>query len=41
MIDKMVEVLKAEQRDDDDKKEYCGIQLDQTDDKKKSGTEGN
>merc|ERR1719384_762109 len=36
MIDKMVEVLKQEQSDDDHKKEYCGIQLDQTDDKKKA-----
>jgi len=35
MIDKMVAVLKEEQKDDDHKQEYCGIQLDQTDDKKK------
>jgi len=35
MIDNMVEVLKKEQVDDDDKKEYCGIQLDSADDKKK------
>merc|ERR1719220_1771839 len=35
MIDKMVSVLKEEQKDDDHKQEYCGIQLDQTDDKKK------
>jgi len=36
MIDKMVGVLKQEQEDDDNKKEYCGIQFDQTDDKKKA-----
>merc|ERR1719491_319858 len=36
MIDKMVAVLKQEQIDDEHKKEYCGIQLDQTDDKKKA-----
>jgi len=36
MVDKMVAVLKAEQSDDDNKKEYCGVQLDQTDDKKKA-----
>jgi len=36
MIDNMVGVLKEEQIDDDNKKEYCGIQLDQTDDKKKT-----
>lgn len=36
MIDKMVTVLHQEQTDDDNKKDYCGIQLDQTDDKKKS-----
>merc|ERR1719237_79590 len=35
MIDKMVEVLRHEQQDDDDKKEYCGKQLDFADDKKK------
>jgi hypothetical protein len=35
MIDEMVEVLKKEQRDDDDKKEYCASQLDQADDKRK------
>jgi len=35
MIDKMVAILKQEQKDDDHKKEYCGFQLDQTDDKKK------
>jgi septal ring factor EnvC (AmiA/AmiB activator) len=36
MIDKMVGVLKQEQTDDDNKKEYCALQLDQIDDKKKS-----
>jgi len=36
MVDKMVALLKQEQSDDDNKKEYCGIQLDQTDDKKKA-----
>merc|ERR1740121_1283308 len=35
MIDNMVEVLGREQQDDDDKKEYCGKQLDFADDKKK------
>jgi len=35
MIDNMVEILKKEQNDDDHKKEYCGLQLDQADDKKK------
>merc|ERR1719277_2856138 len=38
MIDKMVALLKQEQVDDDNKKEYCGVQLDQTDDKKKAVT---
>jgi len=38
MIDNMVAILKQEQVDDDHKKEYCGIQLDQTDDKKKAVT---
>merc|ERR1719251_373120 len=38
MIDKMVTVLNEEQKDDDHKKEYCGIQLDQSDDKKKAVT---
>merc|ERR1719203_2320176 len=33
--DKMVGVLKNDQADDDDKKEYCEKQLDQADDKKK------
>jgi len=36
MIDKMIVTLKAEQTDDDNKKEYCAAQLDQSDDKKKS-----
>jgi predicted nucleic acid-binding Zn-ribbon protein len=36
MIDEMVAVLKAEQQDDNDKKEYCELQFDQADDKKKS-----
>jgi len=35
MCDDMVEVLKKEQSDDDAKKEYCAIQFDQMDDKKK------
>merc|ERR1719188_1797556 len=33
MIDKMVKTLKDEQNDDDNKKEYCGIQLDSAEDK--------
>jgi len=37
MIDEMVALLKKEQNDDDDKREYCGLQLDQADDKKKAG----
>jgi len=36
MIDEMVVTLKAEQQDDDDKKEYCEMQFDTADDKKKS-----
>merc|ERR1719456_1509290 len=36
MIDEMVVTLKAEQQDDDDKKEYCSTQFDLADDKKKS-----
>jgi len=36
MIDNMVAELKKEQQDDADKKEYCSVQLDTTDDKKKS-----
>jgi septal ring factor EnvC (AmiA/AmiB activator) len=36
MIDDMVATLKTEQVDDDNKKEYCGKELDQADDKKKS-----
>jgi septal ring factor EnvC (AmiA/AmiB activator) len=35
MIDEMVGVLKAEQQDDNDKKEYCETQFDLADDKKK------
>jgi len=36
MIDDMVKLLKEEQVADDDKKEYCSIQFDSTDDKKKA-----
>merc|ERR1719329_2044986 len=35
MIDSMVASLKVEQTDDDAKKEYCEMQFDQADDKKK------
>jgi len=35
MIDNMVDLLKTEQQDDADKKEYCEMQLDTADDKKK------
>merc|ERR1719478_1824212 len=35
MIDEMVSVLKTEQQDDNDKKEYCEAQFDLADDKKK------
>merc|ERR1719197_1373543 len=35
MIDEMVETLKKEQVDDDDKKEYCATEFDTADDKKK------
>merc|ERR1711957_530635 len=35
MIDDMVELLKEEQVADDDKKQYCATQFDNTDDKKK------
>merc|ERR1719160_861803 len=35
MIDEMVKVLGTEQQDDDDKKEYCEMQFDIADDKKK------
>merc|ERR1719297_49110 len=38
MIDNMVGVLGKEQKDDDDKKEYCALQFDVTDDKKKALT---
>merc|ERR1719261_1350975 len=36
MIDEMVVTLKAEQQDDNDKKEYCETQFDLADDKKKA-----
>merc|ERR1740130_2398873 len=36
MIDEMAATLKTEQTDDDNKKEYCAAQFDQSDDKKKS-----
>merc|ERR1712050_763211 len=36
MIDDMVSILKAEQDDDDHKKEYCAVQLDSSDDDKKA-----
>mmetsp|Transcript_142441 Transcript_142441/g.455293 ORF Transcript_142441/g.455293 Transcript_142441/m.455293 type:complete len:723 (+) Transcript_142441:105-2273(+) len=36
MIDELVETLKKEQVDDESKQEYCGVQFDQTDDKKKA-----
>jgi len=36
MVDEMVVALKKEQTDDDNKKEYCEVQLDSLDDKKKS-----
>jgi len=36
MIDNMVAELKKEQQDDADKKEYCSVQLDTSDDKKKA-----
>merc|ERR1740139_524482 len=35
MIDEMVEILKKEAQDDNDKKEFCGKQFDFSDDKKK------
>merc|ERR1711904_569053 len=35
-IDEMVATLKVEQQDDNDKKEYCEMQFDTSDDKKKS-----
>jgi chromosome segregation ATPase len=35
MIDEMVSTLKQEQVEDDDKKEYCNVQMDSLDDKKK------
>merc|ERR1719453_1841155 len=33
MIDEMVSVLKGEQKDDDEKKEYCNSEIDSTEDK--------
>jgi len=36
MIDNLVKLLGQEQVDDDDKKEYCGLQLDSSEDKKKA-----
>merc|ERR1719310_1586958 len=36
LIDDMVALLKTEQQDDEDKKEYCEMQFDQADDKKKA-----
>merc|ERR1719277_1172659 len=36
MIDNMVKLLKTEQDDDDHKKEYCSMQFDTSDDKKKA-----
>jgi len=38
MVDDMVALLKKEQKDDDEKQEYCAIQLDHSDDKKKANT---
>jgi len=35
MVDDLVVTLKTEQRDDNDKKEYCAVQFDISDDKKK------
>jgi chromosome segregation ATPase len=35
MIDEMTDALEKEQRDDEDKKEYCAMQFDLSDDKKK------
>jgi chromosome segregation ATPase len=36
MIDEMVVTLKTEQKDDDEKKEYCAAEFDKSDDKKKA-----
>merc|ERR1719276_658211 len=36
MIDDMVQLLKEEQVGDNNKKEYCSVQFDDTDDKKKA-----
>jgi len=40
MIDNMVSLLKKEQVEDDNKKEYCGFQLDTTEDKLKALQQG-
>jgi chromosome segregation ATPase len=40
MIDNMVATLKQEQQDDNDKREYCQMQFDQADDKKKDLARG-
>merc|ERR1719476_308117 len=40
MIDEMVATLKQEQIDDDNKKQYCSVQFDESDDKKKSLEKG-
>merc|ERR1712050_435553 len=40
MIDEMIQTLKNEQTDDDNKKEYCAAQFDQSDDKKKALEKG-
>merc|ERR1712129_632613 len=36
MIDNMVSILGKEQADDDNKKEYCAMQFDESDDQKKA-----
>jgi len=36
MIDEMIGTLKQEQLDDDNKKEYCNVQFDESDDKRKA-----
>jgi len=36
MIDTMIQTLKAEQKADDEKKDYCGAELDKADDQKKA-----
>jgi hypothetical protein len=40
MIDNMVQLLKKEQQDDNDKKDYCESEFDAADDKKKALTKG-